>query len=1365
MSEESIQQDDAALFTLLSRYSKRAFSVADAARRQLSASEVEIAHLLYGLYKRPGATRATLQRAGIDDGELLEAIGIPELDENALGGQVKLVSEFPPLHAHARRALEEAEKIRVHRRSEHLRMRHFFSGILKVTECSLVERLVTEYGVTFDLDEYEATEASHANDAESSEDRAADDDAPEDRSVTVSRIGRTAILAHATRRPWKLPVDAFTLRYALRSGEDDPTQLDTSALLQLPVRIDLRPEELSRLKNQISEARKLQPNFGHRNPLLIKLSDDLRAAGLPPFLFVMTYADTRQAAASVEVAQRASREAIARVTIPLLSKGDAVVSRNTNAIGALRALIDLPDLANLDAITITTDDAGQLPAIVATGRSLVDQRLWKELDPNSRRALSWAASVAGSPSGTPSEIGPLQLLGGLLFATHEGRPLPVSEFLLAVLSQGLSKDKNGSTGSSQIAQVLGLPPTASDAQIDSLPPLAAGCRAAIEEATRLRPSIRAEIKMHDLIAGLLVSAGPDKAAPAAVSLSSKGFDLTALPNKFLEYIARFCAEEREHWKIVVRRSTRLRPSAPTRACIDNDDVRGEIRIGDDRLDIVREVDRFARLLVAKDIAPPISLGLFGNWGTGKTFFMGLLKTRIRELSKEGATYVAHVAQIDFNAWHYVDTNLWASLAMRIFDGLAKELRPDQIGGVEAIRREIHTRIDSSKKGRQRALQQQDAAKQQRAQAQRCLTQLQASRLIRAGEQKKLRLRRVFDVVLDESGFKSNEGRIKEIVGNLGISTAMDSCEDVSRVVDEVRSIRASAGGLVAVVGTLFSSGKRSRSITAILGVLAGFAVLSLGIELTRANSDFLRRAFSEASVAIVQLAALVSAVAAWASRRTHSVSEALRWLERLRSRLQQVEAESPPSPKEAALQKEIDRFDAEIRRATETMSEADRRIAEAERELQRLNEGGLVYDFLSGRRQSARYLDQLGLISTIRGDFEELGELLKDFRQHGRKPIERIVLFVDDLDRCHPDRVVEVLQAVHLLLAFDLFSVVVGVDARWLERSLYRTYVGRGVPGQAVAGSRLGSNAFSPQNYLEKIFQIPYSLQGMKEKGFEDLVGHLVISRSEHENGKALSNDEKVVPATGEEPGKAEIEKTALDGEQKGHEERDGAERTGDEDNAQEIEVKKIFEEAQADDTAQAMEALFLEDWEERYMQALHEFIPTPRLAKRFVNVYRLLRVRATERDFDFARFIGDEAEGDYQAALLLLAINIGFPSVGGPLLHLLCKREKIGTWEHFLKQIDPTTETPRESWANLVRWSPEQSKDLGKVRERLTALSQRSEKTNGTSLRIPEALEAYVKWAPEVGRYSFQWHIADGDWDFFSQNVRRPAKSNKAAG
>lgn len=100
-------------------------------------------------------------------------------------------------------------------------------------------------------------------------------------------------------------------------------------------------------------------------------------------------------------------------------------------------------------------------------------------------------------------------------------------------------------------------------------------------------------------------------------------------------------------------------------------------------------------------------------------------------------------------------------------------------------------------------------------------------------------------------------------------------------------------------------------------------------------------------------------------------------------------------------------------------------------------------------------------IEDIRRDFEILSDLLEDnskrkrslwefrgrrnnddptIKTGGVAQVDRIVLYIDDLDRCPPERVVEVLQAVHLLLAFPLFIVVVGVDSRWLLRSLEKQY-------------------------------------------------------------------------------------------------------------------------------------------------------------------------------------------------------------------------------------------------------------------------------------------------------------------------------------
>jgi KAP family P-loop domain len=128
--------------------------------------------------------------------------------------------------------------------------------------------------------------------------------------------------------------------------------------------------------------------------------------------------------------------------------------------------------------------------------------------------------------------------------------------------------------------------------------------------------------------------------------------------------------------------------------------------------------------------------------------------------------------------------------------------------------------------------------------------------------------------------------------------------------------------------------------------------------------------------------------------------------------------------------------------------DAEQKVAQRERELAELRDKGLqLQEFVRERAASSDYRAKLGVVSQIRRDFEQLVTLLPGSQPMEAEKVaaavaavkehipevERIILFVDDLDRCPHDKVVDVLQAVHLLLAFKLFVVVVGVDSRWLE--------------------------------------------------------------------------------------------------------------------------------------------------------------------------------------------------------------------------------------------------------------------------------------------------------------------------------------------
>jgi hypothetical protein len=120
---------------------------------------------------------------------------------------------------------------------------------------------------------------------------------------------------------------------------------------------------------------------------------------------------------------------------------------------------------------------------------------------------------------------------------------------------------------------------------------------------------------------------------------------------------------------------------------------------------------------------------------------------------------------------------------------------------------------------------------------------------------------------------------------------------------------------------------------------------------------------------------------------------------------------------------------------------------------------------------------------------------------------DRIVIYIDDLDRCRAEQVVKVLEAVHLLLAFPLFVVVVGVDPRWLVNSLkhfYKTELG----SSAETEDGGGQLSAVPKEYLEKIFQIPVNLRaltvghdGTYQSLIESIAGPREQAEDPHEDG------------------------------------------------------------------------------------------------------------------------------------------------------------------------------------------------------------------------------------------------------------------------
>jgi hypothetical protein len=223
------------------------------------------------------------------------------------------------------------------------------------------------------------------------------------------------------------------------------------------------------------------------------------------------------------------------------------------------------------------------------------------------------------------------------------------------------------------------------------------------------------------------------------------------------------------------------------------------------------------------------------------------------------------------------------------------------------------------------------------------------------------------------------------------------------------------------------------------------------------------------------------------------VNRALAKVETAVSTASKVEANrrSKRSREERDLELRLAEVNREITEATRAIAALDDKIASTEATAEALTVGRRLYDFLAD--PAAGYQKHQGVVGMLHRDFRFLDAQLRACQSRPDAApqlprIDQVILYIDDLDRCPPSKVLEVLEAVHLLLALELFVIVVGVDSRWLQRSLRHQYRDLVTSGDPRTDPYL---RVMPIEYLEKIFQIPLTLPVMEPRAFARLIASL----------------------------------------------------------------------------------------------------------------------------------------------------------------------------------------------------------------------------------------------------------------------------------
>jgi len=898
-----------------------------------------------------------------------------------------------------------------------------------------------------------------------------------------------------------------------------------------------------------------------------------------------------------------------------------------------------------------------------------------ELSISSRSALNWAFTRASQRASTEKSssvlVSAADIMVGIFLAhPNSSEPyqlfeyfhLPLAVFYEALQSQGGFVPDNGPE---------------SPEQLDRMPPLDRDGQEVVEMSFALSRQYNQgreqRVSLRYLFGGVLTT--PNLASDLLEKIvSGAGVPFRELVAAYPEFL-RTPDEQRDFTTFLAERfplpeAKSSEPAQYTASPALRLAVSGfsaDVRTERDLIGIGAEVDAFAYLIASKALKPPLAIGLFGDWGSGKSFFMESLRQRIHKItadaqqSGQGQGKMAiykYIAQIEFNAWHYVEGELWASLVEHIFRNL--KTRPgDEPNLLQQRQQLVIDKLNAARLDQQAARERKKKLQEELSEAQQLVIRREQEREDALKQLNELKTANVLDA-LQFSNKEQEE--IRRTLNELGVTKTCEGAVDLMRGTDELLDVLKRGNAL-----TTRLRERGWRWVTMLLLVVAIGPVVSLTLSQVPKVSA-ITNLLTSLSAFLGGLTVILKHGTAWLSGTLARVEGARLQLDKKR-----IEVEANHAQKIVAAKIDYEIAATNYDQAKREENDKERQIVELKKELQQVTPGRVLLDFISERVGSQDYRKHLGIAALIRSDFEQLSQLIaeqnKKFEDKGEETdgeeepllINRIVLYIDDLDRCPPERVVQVLQAVHLLLAFPLFVVVVAVDARWLAQSLQKHYQELLATNARRDGMEL-SEGFgrqaSPQDYLEKIFQIPFWVRPLPERARIRIVTDLVQ--------KSLVPSAVASPVGPEVPGQSGPggQGGVIDEEKRATATWEPSERR-----------RPLNLQAETDLEPQGLD---IEQNELQFMDELRSLLgQTPRSVKRFVNIYRLIKVVSLDRVPTFA---AEKPDADFKLVLFLLAVLTGLPAISREFFRLLrADRSEI---EQARVQIEGASAT---TWRTLA--------------------------------------------------------------------------------
>lgn len=135
-----------------------------------------------------------------------------------------------------------------------------------------------------------------------------------------------------------------------------------------------------------------------------------------------------------------------------------------------------------------------------------------------------------------------------------------------------------------------------------------------------------------------------------------------------------------------------------------------------------------------------------------------------------------------------------------------------------------------------------------------------------------------------------------------------------------------------------------------------------------------------------------------------------------------------------------------------------------------------IFDGVNSFKESyIKDIEEKSIVENLRVFREEFSKMILSMR------IKNLVVLIDDLDRCNPDRILDILEAVKLFLSVDKTTFIFAVDERIVKYAISNKYP-----------ERTDNTTNIAKDYIEKIIQLPIRLPELSAVDIENYLLLLV---------------------------------------------------------------------------------------------------------------------------------------------------------------------------------------------------------------------------------------------------------------------------------